>query len=183
MSELHQIRESIASLEMERRILGDEVVDRAVAALKQQAEALERERQQSAEAERKHVTVIFADVSGFTSLSETGDAEDIRNWLNACFSELAKVTARYGGYIDKFIGDEMMVLFGAPRALEDHAARALRAALDMRRVLNEFCVKNKLHADVNMHFGINSGLVIAGAMGTDDNREYTVMGDAVNVAA
>ena len=183
MSELHQIRESIASLQMQRGILGDEVVDRAVAALNQQAEALERERQQSTEAERKRVTVIFADVSGFTSLSETGDAEDIRNWLNACFSELGKVTARYGGYIDKFIGDEMMVLFGAPRAIEDHAARALRAALDMRRVLNEFCDKHKLHADVNMHFGINSGLVIAGAVGADDNREYTVIGDAVNVAA
>jgi class 3 adenylate cyclase/tetratricopeptide (TPR) repeat protein len=183
MSDLHQIRESIASLQMQRRILGDDVVDRAVAALEQQAEALERERHQSNEAERKHVTVIFADVSGFTSLSETGDAEDIRNWLNACFSELAKVTARYGGYIDKFIGDEMMVLFGAPRAIEDHAARALRAALDMRLVFNEFCDKRKLHADVNMHFGINSGVVIAGAMGADDNREYTVMGDAVNVAA
>ena len=137
------------------------------------------------EAERKQITVMFADLSGFTTLSETADAEDVRNLINACFERLGAVATRLGGYIDKFIGDELMVLFGAPQAMEDHASRALLAALEMREALVAF---NTEHAalrskPLGMHFGINSGLVIAGGMGLEARREYTVMGDPVNVAA
>ena len=128
---------------------------------------------------------MFADLSGFTTLSETADAEDVRNLVNTCFERLGTVATRLGGHIDKFIGDELMVLFGAPQAMEDHASRALVAALEMREALGAF---NEEHAHLaanplGMHFGINSGLVIAGDMGPEARRDYTVMGDPVNVAA
>jgi class 3 adenylate cyclase len=186
MAELDQLRSSIDALAAQRGALGDAVVDQALAPLLRRAEELERGiRPAGHEGERKHITVMFADLSGFTALSETGDAEEVRNWLNACFAQMGDVVKRYGGYIDKFIGDELMVLFGAPRAIEDHASRALHAALDMREALATF---NREHErlpdrDLSMHFGINSGVVIAGAMGVEGRREYTVMGDTVNVAA
>jgi class 3 adenylate cyclase len=186
MAELDQLRSSIDALAAQRATLGDAVVDQAIAPLLRRAEELERGiRPADHEGERKHITVMFADLSGFTALSERSDAEDIRNWVNDCFAQLGEVVKRYGGYIDKFIGDELMVLFGAPRAIEDHASRALHAALDMRAALAAF---NREHErlrerDLSMHFGINSGVVIAGAMGVEGRRQYTVMGDTVNVAA
>jgi len=185
MAELDQLRSSIDALAAQRATLGDAVVDQALAPLLRRAEELERGNSPAREGERKHITVMFADLSGFTALSETGDAEDIRNWVNACFAQLGDVVKRYGGYIDKFIGDELMVLFGAPRAIEDHASRALHAALDMREALAAFNREHqRLHdGNLGMHFGINSGVVIAGAMGIESRREYTVMGDTVNVAA
>ena len=185
MAELDQLRSSIDALAAQRGALGDAVVDQALAPLLRRAEELERGSRLADEAERKHITVMFADLSGFTAMSEAGDAEDIRNLVNECFTQLGDVVKRYGGYIDKFIGDELMVLFGAPRAIEDHASRALHAALDMREALAAFNREQERlrERDLSMHFGINSGVVIAGAMGVEGRREYTVMGDTVNVAA
>ncbi|MDP9180779.1 MAG: AAA family ATPase [Chloroflexota bacterium] len=183
MSEFDQVKTSLAALEAQRHVLGNAVADQAIEALRKRLAELEQKSRVPDEGERKHITVMFADLSGFTRLSEMGDAEEIRGWLNACFAELAAVVRRYGGYIDKFIGDELMVLFGAPQAMEDHAARALHAALDMRIALERFNQAGATRPEVSMHFGINSGTVIAGAMGVEDRREYTVMGDAVNVAA
>jgi len=185
MPELDQVRSSIETLESQRSVLGDVLVDQALAPLLRRARELDQDGHLADAGERKHVTVMFADVSGFTKLSEAEDPEEIRNLLNACFARMADVVARYGGYIDKFIGDELMVLFGAPRSIEDHASRALHAALAMREALAAFAQQHSqlLARDLDMHFGINSGVVIAGAMGVDARREYTVMGDAVNVAA
>src|SRR5678815_4898595 len=86
----------------------------------------------ASEAERRIVTVMFADVSGFTALSETLDAEHVRELMNGCFNALVPVIERYGGTIDKFIGDEVMALFGAPTAHENDPERAVRAALAIR---------------------------------------------------
>lgn len=135
--------------------------------------------------ERRQVTVMFADISGFTAMSEQLDPEEVRNTINGCFELLGAAINRYGGYIDKFIGDEIMALFGAPTAHENDPERALRAALDMMTALAEF---NEAHAHrlpkpLALHFGINTGLVIAGGIGMPERQDYSVMGDTVNLAA
>ena len=131
--------------------------------------------------ERKLVTVLFADVTGFTSLAETVDPEPLRDLINACFERLVPCVERYGGTVDKFIGDEVMAVFGAPIAHDNDPERAVRAALDMRIALAAFNAERGTTLDA--HFGINSGLVLAGPVGAGSRAEYSVMGDAVNVAS
>lgn len=183
VSESADLHAAIAALEAQRHVLGEGTVIAASQALR--ARLVELQRSETAEAEWKQVTVLFADISGFTALSEAASAEDVRNTMNACFERMGEVAARYGGYIDKFIGDEMMVLFGAPRAQEAHAARALYAALEIREAVTRFNREGgqPLDRPLGVHLGVNSGLIVAGAIGTLDRRDYTVMGDAVNVAA
>lgn len=188
MSEREDLLAAIRAIEAQKDILGAAAVESTVGPLRARLAALDGPPAAiapSPEGERKQVTVMFADLSGFTSLSETADAEDVRNLVNSCFERLGAIAARMGGYIDKFIGDEVMVLFGAPQSLEDHASRALLAALEMRSALDVFNNEHVVLRDkpLGMHFGINSGLVIAGGMGLEAKREYTVMGDPVNVAA
>ena len=131
--------------------------------------------------DRRLVTVLFADISGFTSLSEKLDPEVVRDLITACFDHLVPCIERYGGTIDKFIGDEVMALFGAPVAHENDPERALRAALEMRDALSDF---NREHGlSLGLHFGVNTGLVYAGGVGGGSRWDYSVMGDAVNVAA
>lgn len=131
--------------------------------------------------ERRNVTVLFADISGFTALAEQMDAEEVSRLLNLCFDVLAPVIEKYGGRVDKFIGDEVMALFGAPQAHENDEERALRAALEMMQVLTEFNARCGL--DWGLHIGINSGPVIAAEIGSLGQRRYTVIGTAVNLAA
>jgi class 3 adenylate cyclase/tetratricopeptide (TPR) repeat protein len=137
------------------------------------------------EGERRQVTVIFADVSGFTALSEKLDPEQVASFMNDCLKELVDAVYQYEGMVDKFIGDCIMAVFGAPVALEDDAERALRAALSMRERLDRFNQRwvDKLPEPLALHIGINSGTVIAGNVGTDLRMSYTVMGDTVNVAS
>ncbi|MGB2693673.1 MAG: adenylate/guanylate cyclase domain-containing protein, partial [Dehalococcoidia bacterium] len=184
MSELSQLKLAIDALEAQRQTLGDEAVEAALVGLRERIAALDQASQTSV-GERKQITVMFADLSGFTALAERTDAEDARNLVNTCFERIGQVVSRYGGYIDKFIGDELMVLFGAPVAMEDHAARALYAALEIREMFAAFCQAHHQLRDqpLSLHFGVNGGLVVAGAIGTESKREYTVIGDPVNVAA
>lgn len=131
--------------------------------------------------ERKQVTILFADLSGFTSLSEELDPEEITVLLNSFFEEIGEVVRRYDGQINKYIGDEVMVLFGAPVAHEDDPERAVHAALEiMAAVAN---VEHDIEDEVQWHIGINSGLVVAGEVGASEKREYAVIGDAVNTAS
>jgi class 3 adenylate cyclase/tetratricopeptide (TPR) repeat protein len=174
-----KIMASISALEAQRATLGDAVVDPAIAALRHQLSAATAKKR--TEDERKLVTILFVDISGFTALSETLDAEDVRRLINACFNHLAPILQKYGGTIDKFIGDEIMALFGAPVAHEDDPERALRAALEMMEGIEPF---NRTHGTkLGLHIGINSGGVVAGSVGTQDRLDYSVMGDAVNLAA
>jgi class 3 adenylate cyclase/tetratricopeptide (TPR) repeat protein len=135
--------------------------------------------------ERRRVTILFADVSGFTSMSEKLDPEEIYLLMNRCYERMGQVLEQHGGTIDKFIGDCIMALFGAPVAHENDPERAVRASLAMQEELRRF--NRELQDDsepaVQMRIGINMGAVIAGAMGSDQQRQYTVMGDAVNVAS
>ena len=137
------------------------------------------------EGERRQVTVIFADISGFTALSERLDPEEVASFSNDCMKELIDAVYQYEGMVDKFIGDCIMAVFGAPIALEDDAERALRATLAMRERLEAFNRKwiDKLKEPLALHIGINSGTVIAGNVGNDLRMSYTVMGDTVNVAS
>ncbi|MBI3920006.1 MAG: tetratricopeptide repeat protein [Armatimonadetes bacterium] len=135
--------------------------------------------------ERRRVTILFADVMGFTAMSEKLDPEEVFRLMNRCFSELGKVIARHEGTIDKFIGDCVMALFGAPIAHENDPERAVRAALEMQVALSEFAARLREQTGTNlqMRVGLNSGLVVAGVVGSEQKQQYTVMGDAVNLAS
>src|ERR1039457_567990 len=137
------------------------------------------------EGERRQVTVVFADISGFTALSERLDPEEVASFSNDCMKELIDAVYQYEGMVDKFIGDCIMAVFGAPIALEDDAERALRATLAMRERLEVFNRKwiVRLKEPLALHIGINSGTVIAGSMGNDLRMRYAVVGDTVNVAS
>jgi predicted ATPase/class 3 adenylate cyclase len=181
-SEVEKLNASIAALETQRAALGSDVIDPAIAALRQQLSQLHAAAEkQTTEDERKIVTIVFADISGFTALSEKKDPEEVRELMNACFESLVPVVQKYEGTIDKFIGDEIMALFGAPIAHEDDPERALRAGLEMMGAIAGI---NRTHGtELGLHIGINSGPVIAGQVGAENRRDYSVMGDAVNLAA
>ncbi len=135
--------------------------------------------------ERREVAVLFADVSGFTAMSEKLDPEDIRDVMNQCFAGIGAAIQDEGGYIDKYIGDNVMALFGAPTAHEDDPARACRAALAVHAFLGG--ISEKLHAKtevrLRMRIGIHCGLVLAGGVGSEVKMDYSVMGDTVNLAS
>ncbi len=134
---------------------------------------------------RRDVTMLFADIRGFTSMSERHSPEEMVNTLNEYFEVMVDVLFRHGGTLDKYVGDEIIGLFGAPVELPDASLRSIRCALDMMRALEEF---NRLRADrglerIRIGIGINSGSVIAGAIGSSRTLQYTVIGDAVNIAS
>ena len=180
--QVEKLTAAISGLEAQRAALGDAVVDSALAALRLQLSQLDASRgEPAADDERKIVTIIFADVSGFTAMSEKLDPEEVRAFMNGCFESLVPIVRKYEGTIDKFIGDEIMALFGAPAAHEDDPERALRAGLEMIEAIAAF---NRAHGtDLGLHIGINTGRVIAGKIGAEGQRNYSVMGDAVNLAA
>jgi class 3 adenylate cyclase/tetratricopeptide (TPR) repeat protein len=127
--------------------------------------------------------VLFADISGFTAMSERLDPEEVQSIMNRCFTSLSAVVDAHGGHIDKYIGDCIMALFGVPAALEDAPQRAINAAIEMRNRLARLNEEAALPARLDIHSGINTGLVIAGHVGGAAKQEFTVMGDAVNLAS
>ena len=134
---------------------------------------------------RRDVTMLFADIRGFTSMSERHTPEEMVITLNVYFEVMVDVLFRHGGTLDKYVGDEIIGLFGAPVELADAPLRSVRCALDMMRALEEF---NRLRIDqgrekVSIGIGVNTGSVIAGAIGSSRTLQYTVIGDAVNIAA
>ena len=137
--------------------------------------------QAAGDGERKLVTTLFADLSGFTAISETMDPEEVRELVNDCFDVLVPVVESCGGTVDKFIGDEVMALFGAPVAHEDDAVRCLAAAQGMMDRFAEFSRSRNL--DLGMHIGVETGTVVTGGLGSRGREEYSVIGDAVNLAA
>src|SRR4051794_17306929 len=131
--------------------------------------------------ERRQVTVLFADLSGYTAVSEQMDPERVKALVEAALRRLAEEVERFGGTIDKYIGDNVMALFGAPVAHEDDAERAVRAGLGMQQAMGE--VNEQLArthgVTLALRVGVNTGEVVAGAVGD----AYTVVGDTVNVAS
>ncbi|MBP0592221.1 AAA family ATPase [Paraburkholderia sp. LEh10] len=131
--------------------------------------------------ERRQVTVLFADLCGFTALSQTLDPEELRELIGRFTALVDGIVLAYGGTIDKHIGDAVMALFGAPRAHETDPLRAARAALDIHDALAQLGAKSA--RPLQAHIGIASGEVVAGAVGRADAQDYTVHGDSVNLAA
>jgi class 3 adenylate cyclase/tetratricopeptide (TPR) repeat protein len=127
--------------------------------------------------ERRQVTVLFADLAGFTQLSSSLDAEDVHELLNRYFAAVDGVIERHGGHVDKHIGDALMAVFGAPVAHTNDPERAVRAALDIHAAVAD------LDPTLAVHIGVASGNVVASGMGSESHSEYTVIGDAVNLAA
>ncbi len=131
--------------------------------------------------ERRKATVLFADLSGYTAVAERMDPETVKSMVDRALQRLGQEVDRYGGRVDKFIGDNVMAVFGAPISHEDDPERAVRAGLAMQRAMEEINADIADIADASflLRVGVNSGEVLAGQVG----RDYTVMGDPVNVAA
>jgi class 3 adenylate cyclase/tetratricopeptide (TPR) repeat protein len=137
--------------------------------------------------ERRILTVLFADLSGFTPLASKLDPEEVREAANLCFEHLNKAIAKQGGTVLKYEGDLVMALFGLPLAHEDDPERAVRASLAMLALLPEInqklSAKLRIKTDLGLHIGVNSGTVVVGEIGSAEKHEYTVMGDAVNLGS
>jgi adenylate cyclase len=170
------------NLERERRVRerlaryhAPSVIERIVSSSDRDAGAME--------SEERDVTVVFADISGFTSLAEELGAREVTATLNQVFGVLTEEVFREAGTLDKFIGDSLMAFFGAPLHQPDHALRAVRAAHAMQRRLDELNARRVGQRPLGLRIGINSGSVIVGDVGALDRRDYTVIGDTVNVAS
>jgi adenylate cyclase len=133
--------------------------------------------------EIREVTVLFADISGFTSMSERMAPAAVARLLNDYLSRMTEVIFKYEGTLDKYIGDAIMAVFGAPLDMADHAQRAIRAALEMQERLAEWNAERKEGPAFNVRIGINSGKAVAGEIGSVNKKEYTVLGDTVNTAS
>jgi adenylate cyclase len=134
---------------------------------------------------KRVVTMLFADIRGFTSMSERTAPEEMVKTLNEYFEMMVDVLFAHGGTLDKYVGDEVIGLFGAPVSLPDAPLRAVRCGLEMQRALGEF---NRIRATngqepIHVGIGINTGPVIAGAIGSSRTLQYTVIGDPVNLAS
>src|SRR5262249_53203083 len=131
------------------------------------------------EGERRQVTVLFADIAGFTSLAEGRDPEQVHQVIDRCFQLITAEVHRFEGTINQYTGDGVMALFGAPIAHEDAPRRAVHAALGIQRALRDHDreLRETLGAPVAMRIGINTGPVVVGKIGDDLRMDYTAVGD------
>ena len=142
-------------------------------------------RDRQAEGDRRLVTVLFADLAGFTALAESLDPEEVRALQTDLFGELSGAIERYDGFVEKFVGDAVMAVFGAPRAHEDDPERALHAALLMHERVAALSERweRRVGRPLALHVGVNTGPVVAGTIGSASGRAYAVTGDTVNTAS
>jgi class 3 adenylate cyclase len=173
MIERERIEDVISKVEAQRAALGDVVVDTTVDSLRRQLLALQP---QSPLRQRKQVTVLFADLSGYTAMAATRDAEEVCDTMDTLWRRLDSIVTAWGGHVDKHMGDGMMALFGVPVAHEDDPERAVAAALAMQAALRALNGRIGL----GMRIGISTGRVLLGPVG--HSAEVTAVGDAVNVA-
>ena len=136
--------------------------------------------------EKRNVVVLMSDIRSFTSISEVNKPEDVVNFLNTYFTHMVDIVKKYGGTVDKFVGDAIMVLFGAPISYNDNAKRAVQAAMEMYAQLEKIpCGNLKFPEGIKLDIGIgiHYGPVIVGQIGSADKTNYTVIGDTVNLAS
>lgn len=162
-----------------RLILGALLVGAIETELAQEAATVER----GSDAERRRVTVLFADITGFTSMSEQLPPAEAYRAVSGCLQILHEVAVEHGGSVDKYLGDCILAVFGAPIALEDAPRAAVNAAIAMRRRVREYNATAALPSPLDVHIGINTGLSVAGDVSGPLLREFTLMGDAVSVAS
>jgi class 3 adenylate cyclase/tetratricopeptide (TPR) repeat protein len=134
--------------------------------------------------ERKHVTALFSDLVGYTTMSERLDPEDVKDITTLIFDEISKIVTKYDGFIEKFAGDAVMALFGAKKAHEDDPVRAIHAAREIHKLVNSLSPKYEeiIEQPLSMHTGINTGLVVTGDVNLAKGT-HGVAGDTLNVAA
>ena len=178
--ERSRLNEKIAMEEKKRerlgRFLSPQVASRIIATNDSQGFEL-------GEPEVREVSVLFADIVGFTSMSEKLTPSAIALILNDYLSRMTDAIFMFEGTLDKYIGDAIMAVFGAPIDMPDHAARAVKTAIEMRNRLAEFNADRKNGPLLQIRIGINSGKAVAGEIGSVNKREYTVLGDTVNTAS
>ncbi len=135
--------------------------------------------------EEREVTILFSDIRGFTSMSEKMKPEDVVGTLNEYFSDMIDIVFKHNGTLDKIIGDELMIVYGAPIAAEDDTERAIKTAIEMQEKIEEMnnVGKTQQKKPIKVGMGINRGLVISGNIGSRDMMDYTVIGDTVNLGA
>ena len=137
--------------------------------------------------ESRDITILFSDIRGFTTLSESRSPEAVVDLLNRYFTQQVEVIFRHGGTLDKFIGDAIMAFWNAPTENPQHAEQAVAAALDMAKALDDF--KRELAetdgslADFDIGIGVHTGSAVVGFLGSDDRLDYTAIGDTVNLAS
>ena len=154
------------------------------------ASVIEAKSIQLKEGERRRVSILFADLKGFTAMSEMLDPELVQSTIDKIMSVFTKVIKNHGGYVDKYSGDEVMALFGAKVASEVDTERAIRAGLQMLENLNKFNQYMKTQKEYSaidkplaIRIGINTGLVTTGKIGEGREGDFTVYGDSVNLAS
>ncbi len=133
--------------------------------------------------ERKDVTILFSDIRGYTTITENLGASEVVALLNQYFETMVEAVFRYEGTLDKFIGDALMAVFGAPLPLKEHAWMAIETALEMRWRLKEFNTSRPSETNFKIGIGISSGEVVSGNIGSEKRMDYTVIGDAVNLSS
>ncbi|MBN1954182.1 MAG: AAA family ATPase, partial [Anaerolineae bacterium] len=172
-----QLKEAIAAQERLRGTIPDDIIDTTIATLRARLAASSPAH--SPAQQRKLVTVLFADASGFTAMSETMDAEDVVGMINAYWTRLDRIIQEHRGRIDKHMGDGVMALWGAEQSREDDPELAVRAALAMQEELAK--MNSQQENSLAMRIGISTGPVLLGEIGL--TQEYTAMGDTVNLAS
>ncbi len=182
------LEQAIAALEIRRSLLGDEIVDVALASMREKLAGLRGGSSSREPQQRKLITVLFADVSGFTAMAETMDHEIVNEVINSLWYRVDKAIIDHGGRIDKHIGDAIMALYGTPTAHEDDPERAIRSALqiqseilDWKSELSEAYTNYRTQIqNIQLRIGINTGPALLGTVGL--TNEYTAIGDTVNLA-
>jgi class 3 adenylate cyclase len=136
----------------------------------------------ASDGERRQATVLFADISGFTALSEKMDPEDVTSFINRCFEVLERIVFSHGGTVNKYLGDCIMALFGLAPTSADPTVEAVRTALEVRDAVHEINRTTTLPGAIDVHVGINSGPVLTALMGIYAQRELAIMGETVDLA-
>ena len=174
--DLQDIHQAMAAMEAQRAILGDEIVNTSLAALKEKLAALEST---LTEQQRKQITVLFASLSGLSSLPVSLEDEEMLGMINQLWERVDGIIRQYHGHIDKHIGETVMALWGVEQSREDDPEQAVYAALAIREIVSTFAIPAGI--DIRLHIGLHTGLALLGEVGL--THEFTAMGDTVNTAS